>query len=197
MLVATTNRHKLAEYQALFAEHAEIYISLQDAGINDDVAETGTTFEANAVLKAEAYARLSGLPTLADDSGLVVDALDGRPGVYSARYGGPGATSVDQQRLLLAELTAVPWEQRTARFVCVIAYVMPGQVVRTVKGTLEGLISYEPRGSGGFGYDPLLFLPSHGRTVAELSADEKNAISHRAVAAQKLAVLLKEQKGGV
>lgn len=190
LLIATTNQHKLDEYRAIFADLPYTLVNLRDLGITDDVEETGTTFAANARLKAEAYAAQSGLLTLADDSGLVVDALDGRPGVYSARYGGPGVTPAEQHRLVLDELAAKPSAPRTARFVCVIVLAQPGRPTVEVEGTVEGEIAPTPQGTGGFGYDPLFWLPELGLTMAELSAAEKNAISHRGHAAQRAHAVL-------
>ncbi len=153
--------------------------------------ETGSTFEANARLKATAYAQKSGLPTLADDSGLVVDALDGAPGVYSARYAGDSATDADRYQKLLAALEDVPEPARTARFQCVIALAEPdGTIVTTSAGTCEGGIAFAPRGENGFGFDPVFVLAADsghpGRTMAELPEAAKNRISHRAHALQAL-----------
>lgn len=184
LIIATTNQHKLDEYRAIFADLPYTLRSLRDLNITDDVEETGTTFAANAQLKAEAYALQTGSLTLADDSGLEVAALDGRPGIFSARYGGPGATPADQHRLLLSEMAAVPWEQRMARFVCLIALAQPGHPTQLVRGTLPGMLAWEPCGTHGFGYDPLFWLPGYGCTLAELDPAEKNRISHRAQAAQ-------------
>ena len=190
LLIATTNQHKLGEYRAIFADLPYTVVSLRDVGITDDVEETGTTFAANAILKAEAYCKLSGLPTLADDSGLEIAALDGRPGVYSARYGGPGVTPAQQHALVLGELAAKPDADRTARFVCVIALARPGAAVELVEGELVGTIADAPQGTHGFGYDPLFWLPERGCTVAALSDSEKNAISHRGRAAQRAHAVL-------
>jgi len=180
LLVATTNPGKLGEYRDMFTDLAVEWVSLRDVGLADmDVEETGTTFEENARLKADAYCRASGLVTLADDSGLVVDALNGEPGVYSARYGAPSAQS-DQDRytLLLSKLAGVPDAQRSARFVCVVAVAAPHTATITAQGALAGSIGYAPRGTNGFGYDPIVIIPD-GRTVAELPPAEKHAISHR------------------
>jgi XTP/dITP diphosphohydrolase len=157
--------------------------SLADEDIEVSVEESGEDFQTNAILKAKAYAGESGLLTLADDSGLEVDALDGSPGVHTARYGGVDATDEDRYSLLLRNLWSVPWERRTARFRCVIAIAEPGGGVWTAEGACEGFISLEPAGSQGFGYDPVFYVSEHGRTMAELSAEVKNRISHRARAA--------------
>lgn len=191
LLVATTNRGKLAEYRELLADIDVEWVDLQDVGLGTmEVAETEDTFAANAILKARAYCEASGLLTLADDSGLVVDALDGAPGVYSARYGAPEVTT-DRGRYekLLAALQDVPLEKRTARFKCVVALAAPDQEIVTVEGKIEGRIAFSPRGSNGFGYDPV-FLLSDGRTLAELPSAEKNRISHRGNALEKAQPLL-------
>lgn len=193
LLVATTNKGKLAEYRELLADINVEWVDLQDVGLDRmEVAETEDTFAANAILKAHAYCEASGLLTLADDSGLVVDALEGAPGVYSARYGAPEVTT-DRGRYekLLAALQDVPLEKRTARFKCVVALAVPDQEIVTVEGKIEGRIAFSPRGSNGFGYDPV-FLLSDGRTLAELPSAEKNRISHRGNALEKAQPLLIE-----
>lgn len=183
LLIATRNPGKLREFAQIFADLDLALCSLDDLGIDTEVAETGTTFEENARLKAEAYMRLSGLPTLSDDSGLEVAALNGAPGVFSARYG--GVTGSAQLAYLLHQLAGVPLPERSARFVCVIALAHPDGVTACTEGSLPGLIALEPRGTGGFGYDPVFLLPETGQTLAELPPAHKNAISHRAVAARK------------
>ncbi len=193
LLVATHNRGKILEYRALLSDLPLAVTWLDEQGIAEDVEETGATFVANASLKAAAYAQLTGLWTWADDSGLEVDALDGRPGVYSARYGGPGLSDADRYRRLLAELAAIAPEQRTARFRCVIALAIPGGPIYTAEAAVEGLIVDEPRGAHGFGYDPVFFIPEQQRTMAELEPALKNRISHRgraAVEARKIIVSL-------
>lgn len=186
LLVATGNPGKVKEFAALLAGLPCEITGLRQEGIDFEVEETGETFEENARLKAEGYAAASGLLTLADDSGLVVDALGGRPGVQSARYGGPGLSDEDRVRLLLRELEGVPDERRTARFVAVLALVRPGEPARLVRGEVEGRIGYAPRGANGFGYDPVFVLPERGVTTAELPPAEKHAISHRGAAARAM-----------
>lgn len=178
LLIATHNQGKLREYQTLLADLPLTVTSLELEGVTTDVEETGATFAANAILKATAYAQMTGLMTWADDSGIEVDPLDGRPGVYSARYGGVGLT--DQQRYvqILTELHAKP-KPWTARFRCVVALALPDGVVQTVEDRVEGLITDAPRGDQGFGYDPIFFLPDFQCTMAELAPAQKNAISHR------------------
>ncbi|NTV64317.1 MAG: RdgB/HAM1 family non-canonical purine NTP pyrophosphatase [Oscillochloris sp.] len=188
LLIATHNPGKLREYAAIFDGLGLRLRTLDDLGISQDIDETGTTFEANARLKAEGYLALSGLPTLADDSGLEVAALNGAPGVYSARYG--GVKGAAQLQYLLDQLHDIPWHQRLARFVCVIALARPGQPTALAHGTLSGVIELAPRGSGGFGYDPLFYLLDDDKTLAEVTPERKNQISHRAEAARAARAIL-------
>ena len=197
LLVATHNKGKAREYAEILGDLGIAWLTLDEAGVSDDVAETEDTFRGNAVLKATAYAQQTGLLTLADDSGLEVDALGGRPGVLSARYGGPGTTAVDRYQLLLAELAGVPTERRTARFHCVAALAAPdGALLGTADGVCEGVIALEPSGDGGFGYDPVFYLPQYGLTMAQLDAAEKNRISHRGRAAAAIAPQLHRALAG-
>jgi XTP/dITP diphosphohydrolase len=190
LLVATHNQGKIREYRSLLADLPLTVTWLDQEGVTFEVAETGSTFVENACLKAEQYANLTGLWTWADDSGLEVDALGGEPGVYSARYGGPGLTDRDRYLRLLAALADLPSAPRTARFRCVVAIAAPGGPIYTVEGTVEGEIIDTPRGESGFGYDPIFYLPAHGATMAELSPTVKNRISHRGLAAANAARLL-------
>lgn len=193
LLVATHNQGKVREYRALLADLPLEVTYLDAEGITVDVEETGATFAENAILKARFYADLSGLWTWADDSGLVVDALGGAPGVYSARYAGPGASDADRYRKLLAALAAVPWAERTARFCCTVALARPagtGGLVETADGACEGVIAFGPVGDNGFGYDPVFYMPEHGATMAQLDAQVKNRVSHRARAAAAAVPLL-------
>ncbi len=195
LLLATHNLGKIAEYRALLADLPVQIVSLQEAGIDLDVEETGATFEENAILKARAYAALSGLWTWADDSGLEVDALDGAPGIHSARYAGPGASDADRWRKLLADLAALPHADPstwTARFRCVVALAGPDGSVHTTEGALEGRIVPQPQGDHGFGYDPIFLIPEKGQTLAQLPTDYKNLISHRGQAAARARVVLSE-----
>jgi len=196
LLVGTNNRGKVREYEELLANlpgTLQITFPAQE-GLALEVEETGETFEANARIKALAYAQTSGLPCLADDSGLEVDALDGAPGVHSARYAGPGTTDVDRSRKLLDALADTPVGQRSARFHCVVALALPDGTVRTASGTCEGEIGFAPRGEHGFGYDPIFIVEGHGgRTMAELSPDIKNEISHRARALMAIRPILQQQ----
>lgn len=190
LLLATTNRHKVEEFRTILADLPWQIISLNDLHLDMDVEETGTTFAENAVLKALAYARASGILSLADDSGLEIDALEGAPGVYSARFLGPDASYEERFKAILAQLRDVPPSQRTARFRCVITIAEPAGFYRSVDGTIEGIIADAPRGSYGFGYDPIFLVPELGKTTAELLPAQKHAISHRGRAAQKARTLL-------
>jgi XTP/dITP diphosphohydrolase len=174
----------LDEYRAIFADLPFTLLSLHDIQLNMDVEETGTTFQANAELKALAYARASGLLSLADDSGLEIDALDGAPGVYSARFLGPNASYEERFQAIFARLGGLPLEKRSARFQCVITLASPNGYHQSVQGTIEGLITDAPRGTQGFGYDPIFLVPELGKTTAELQPEEKNRISHRGRAAR-------------
>jgi XTP/dITP diphosphohydrolase len=191
ILIATRNPGKLREYRDLLADlstgtESLEWVLLTDIGIETDVEETGQTFEENARLKAAAYSQMSGLLTLADDSGLEVDALDGAPGIKSARYAGPGASDGDRYRKLLHELEGIPLEARTARFRCVVAVSTPEGEIHTASGDCPGQIAFEPRGSFGFGYDPVFYMPDRGLTMAELPPEIKNQISHRARALEAI-----------
>ncbi len=193
LLVATQNQGKVKEYQRLLSDVSAEIIGLHDIGLGDlDVEETGTTFEENALLKAQVYAEASGKIALADDSGLVVDALDGRPGVYSARYGRPEFDDAGRRAYLLEEMQAIPMADRTARFRCVIAVYDPeSKQSYTVDGACEGVILTEERNAGkGFGYDALFQPIGYDKTFAELEPEEKNSISHRGQAAKKLPAIL-------
>jgi XTP/dITP diphosphohydrolase len=180
LLVATHNFGKVKEYADMLSDLDIDWQSLDDIGLAREVEETGSTFLENAVLKASAYARDAGCLTLADDSGLVVDALDGAPGVNTARYGGSELSSRERYEYLLGNLKGVPIEERTARFVCIIALAgVDGEILATAEGTAEGFIALEPVGEGGFGYDPVFYIPQAGKTMAELPPQMKHALSHR------------------
>jgi XTP/dITP diphosphohydrolase len=189
LFVATQNPGKKREYQELLALlEAEIRFP-DDLDLHLDVREDGTTYAQNARKKAKRYASASGLLTVADDSGLEVDALDGAPGVHSARYA--AGSDADRVEALLEDLRGVPWEERTARFRCVLVIVTRADEVCEAEGVCEGVIAHEPRGEQGFGYDPIFYLPEHASTMAQLSRADKNRISHRARAVQKALPLLK------
>lgn len=189
LLLATSNPGKVREFQRLLARAPVEVVTPAEAGITIDVEEDGETYSANAAKKALAYARAGGCLALADDSGIEVDALGGRPGVYSARYGGEGLDDEGRNDLLLRELQDVPDGARTARYQAVVAVAWPDGQVELFCGTFEGQVGRERRGRGGFGYDPL-FVTADGRTAAELSDAEKDAISHRGIAMRSAAEYL-------
>ncbi len=191
IVLATGNKGKIREFSGLFKGVFGKIISLVDLESPPEVVEDGETFRDNALKKARAVSSYSGKPTLADDSGLEVEALGGRPGVYSARYAGKNATDKDNVEKLLTEMSGK--QDREARFVCCLALVFPDGREIVVHGTSEGVISRDPRGEGGFGYDPIFYLPQYGKTMAEIEPELKNAISHRAQAADNLIKLLSEK----
>jgi len=190
LLLATTNQGKAAEYRDLLNGLDFEIVTLDQAGISREADESFNTFEENARHKAAFYAELGGLLTLADDSGLEVDALGGEPGVRSSRYAGDNATDADRVDFLLTKLKDIPYQERTARFRCVIAVARPGGQIETAEGACDGYIATEPRGHNGFGYDPVFYLPEYGKTIAELPPEIKNRISHRGRAAVKMRRLL-------
>lgn len=183
VIIASNNQGKIAEFRDLLGVDFKPLSEMPDP---IEVEETGTTFHANARLKAETIAERYGNVTLADDSGLVVDALDGKPGVYSARYAGEEKNDRRNLEKVLSELKGVPKEKRTARFYCVIALSIPGGTTHFATGTCEGYIIHQPTGTHGFGYDPIFYVPEQMKTLAELTSDQKNKISHRAEAMQDL-----------
>ena len=185
ILLATNNKAKVREYARLLQSIPYQVVSLEDVNISEQVEETGTSFEENAILKAKRYAELSGLTTIADDSGLEVDALGGEPGVRSARYAGKGASDKERIDFLLNKIVDVPWEKRHAQFRCVIAIAFPDGKVQICQGQCRGILTFKPLGDKGFGYDPIFYLPDLHKTMAELSMSEKNAISHRGKAAEE------------
>ena len=182
MILATNNKGKLMEIKKILKEY-EIY-SLKEKNIDIDVVEDENTFYGNALKKAKEIYEISGEPVIADDSGLCVDALDGRPGIYSARYAGENATDSDKNNKLLSELKDVPEKDRTAHFTCAICCILPNGEKIEVEGICEGSIAFEPHGNGGFGYDPIFKYGD--KSYAELSSEEKDAISHRGKALRKL-----------
>ncbi|WP_136516214.1 XTP/dITP diphosphatase [Geomonas edaphica] len=194
LLVASGNKGKLREFGELLRGVVDTILSPADFPDLPDVVEDGATFEENAIKKALSAARCTGRPVLADDSGLCVDYLCGRPGVYSARFAGEGATDADNNALLLRELAGVPAEKRGAAFHCVIALCLPDGTCRTFDGALAGVILEAPRGEGGFGYDPLFMVPEYGQTFSELPMEIKNAISHRGRAMQMLKEALTQSR---
>ncbi|MBS5576283.1 MAG: XTP/dITP diphosphatase [Firmicutes bacterium] len=184
VILASKNPHKLTELSAILSQHGFEIALESEYGLDIDVDETGTTFEENSLLKAEAVMKASGLPVLADDSGLMVDALDGAPGVYSARYGHKSSDG-ERTAFLLENMKDVPDDKRTAKFVCVITCLWPDGRKIVARGECPGVITREVHGENGFGYDPVFYLPELGMTYAELPSEQKNAISHRARALQE------------
>jgi XTP/dITP diphosphohydrolase len=190
LLLATRNAGKAREYSLLLQRSPFELTTLDAEGIQEDIQESGKTFQENASLKAVGYAVDARFLVIADDSGLEVDALGGAPGPLSARFGGKGASDRDKVDLLLSRLRGVPWEKRSARFRCVIAIAAEGKVIGLCEGVCEGIISLEAEGEHGFGYDPVFYLPELRKTMAELSLEEKNRLSHRAKAAEQAVQLL-------
>lgn len=187
IIAATKNKNKVREFKEILPDFD--IITQEEAGIDLDVEETGTTFSENALLKAKAIFEKTGIPALADDSGLEVFALDGAPGVYSARYGGEGLDDRGRLELLLKNMENIEDSRRGAQFVCAIAFVT-GEKTYKAEGVCKGTIIREARGENGFGYDPVFYVPEFGKTTAEMSSDEKNAISHRGKALRALAEML-------
>lgn len=201
LVLATTNAGKVRELRALLARNVYLppltIATPAELGVHiPAIDETGTTFAENAQLKAEAVARATGCLALADDSGLCVDALNGAPGLHSARWAGPDATDAERTAYLLAKLEHVPLEQRTARFVCAASVAFPAGQVYSAEGVCEGIIAILPRGTNGFGYDPVFVIPSLDKTLAELTDAEKNAVSHRALAFTQIADALPKLVSG-
>ena len=185
LLLATRNAGKAREYSLLLQRSPFVLTTLDAEEIQEDVSESGKTLQENARLKAVGYAVDDRFLVMADDSGLEVDALGGAPGPLSARFGGKGASDRDKVDLLLSKLRGVPWEERTARFRCLIAIASERKVIGLCEGVCEGIISFEAEGSRGFGYDPVFYLPELEKTMAQLTLKQKNKVSHRARAAQK------------
>lgn len=190
LLVASNNAHKVVEFRRLFEGLPYELVTPADLGLELDPEETGETFAENARLKALAFAEASGLPAMADDSGIVVDALNGEPGVLSARYGGPGLNDAGRVRLLLANMEGVPDGRRACRFKATLVLVGLDGGELEVEGVCEGRVAYAPAGPNGFGYDPIFFVVAHGKTMAELSDAQKDEISHRGRAARAMVALL-------
>jgi len=191
LLLATTNPGKIREYRSLLGDLGYEIVTLSEEEKNKATTESGNSYEQNAQLKAATYARSTRLITIADDSGLEVDALGGEPGIHSARFAGKDATDADRMRTLLAKLADIPWEKRGAHFRCVIAIVAPEGQSQLCDGECHGTIVFEARGENGFGYDPIFYLPEIGKTMAEISFEMKNQVSHRAQASRKAREVLK------
>ena len=193
VVLASKNPHKLVEIRKITEKFGMELVLESELGVDIEVEETGTTFEENSLLKAEAVMKATGLPALADDSGICVDALGGEPGIYSARYGfDPTLDDFGRLRLLLKNTEAVPDGKRQAQFVCVISFVTPEGKVIQARGEIHGELLRAPAGAGGFGYDPIFYYPPFGKSLAEVSPEEKNSVSHRANALKVLYEKLKE-----
>ena len=196
IIFATGNAGKMKEIRMILADLGMEILSMKEAGINIDIAEDGVTYEENALLKARAVAAYAASDiVLADDSGLEIDYLNKEPGVYSARYMGEDTPYSVKNANLISRLEGVPDEKRTARFVCAIAAVLPGGREMTTRATIEGRIGYEEKGEGGFGYDPIFYVPQLKKTTAELTGEEKNLVSHRGKALQLMKEELKKNEG--
>lgn len=193
LIFATGNEHKMVEIREILGELPVEILSMKDVGIKADIVENGNTFEENALIKAKEVCKLAGEMVLADDSGLEIDYLNGEPGIYSARYMGEDTSYHIKNQNLIDRLEGVPDEKRTARFVCAIAAAFPDGRSFVVRGTIEGIIGYEERGTNGFGYDPIFYLPEYGCTTAELDPEKKNELSHRGKALRLMREII-EQK---
>ena len=185
IIIATNNKNKVREMKEKLSKFGIEVLSQSEAGVNIDVEETGTTFKENAEIKAEAIYNLLHKPVIADDSGLCIDYLDGAPGIYSHRFAGEGATDLDRINKALKELDGVPIEKRTARFECCVCYIDENGEKHFFEDKAEGIIGYEPKGTNGFGFDPIFHFEGGERTFAEFSPEEKNAVSHRGKAVAK------------
>jgi XTP/dITP diphosphohydrolase len=192
LLLASSNPGKIREYRLLLGDLGYQIVTLSEHGISKVTTESGNTYEQNAEMKATTYAKLSQLITLADDSGLEVDALHGKPGIHSARFAGKNATDADRVTKLLAMMGGIPWDRRTAHFKCVIAIATPEGELRLCQGKRHGIIAFEAKGKNGFGYDPIFYLTELAKTMAELPLELKNQLSHRGQAAQKARNILNQ-----
>lgn len=191
IIFATANAGKMREIREILADLPVQVVSMKEAGIQADIVEDGKTFSENAVIKAKAIMEMTGEVVLADDSGLEIDYLNKEPGIYSARYMGEDTSYRVKNANLIARLSGVPDEKRTARFVCAIAAAFPDGTVKITEGTIEGRIGYEEKGENGFGYDPIFYVPEYGCSTAQLSEEEKNKISHRGKALTNMKEILK------
>lgn len=194
LLAATNNPHKLTEFRRILGPLGVDVVTPADLGISLEVEENGATFAENAGIKARAFHEAGGLPALADDSGLVVDALGGEPGIYSARYGGPGLNDADRTALVLRRMEGIAGEQRTARFIAAIVLVAPGKEPLLFEGTVEGTIADRARGDNGFGHDPIFYYPPFGCTFGEAAPEAKDSVSHRARALAALGHYLRQSE---
>lgn len=194
MIFATTNQGKVKEIKAILGDIGEEILSLKEAGIAADIVENGSTFEENAIIKARTIMELTGQLVLADDSGLEVDAMNGEPGIYSARFMGENTSYDIKNKAILEALRDVKGKDRSARFVCAIAAAFPDGEIITTRGTIEGIIADEPAGDNGFGYDPIVYVPEYGMTTGQMKPEQKNEISHRGKALTAMKKILMERK---
>lgn len=193
IILATGNKNKIREIKEKFSSIGKLSItSLEELDNIPEIEENASTFEGNALIKAKAICSFTGFPAMADDSGLVIDALNGEPGVYSARYGGANLSDIEKNSLVLSKMKNIPEKKRSARFVCAVALAFPDGKTYTAQGECLGIISKTPVGEKGFGYDPIFYIPESGKTMAQLSPDEKNRISHRGKAIEKIYEILKD-----
>lgn len=193
IIFATKNQHKMIEIRQILADLPYEVVSMEEVGVDIDVVEDGSTFEENALKKATEIAAVTGQIVLADDSGLVVDYMNGEPGIYSARFGGVDTSYGIKNQMIIDRLADAKEEERTARFVCVIAASLPDGTTETVRGTIEGVIAYEEHGVNGFGYDPIFYVPEEGCTTAEMAPEKKNSISHRGNALRMMKEVLADR----
>lgn len=196
LIFATGNEGKMKEIRMILADLPTEVLSMKEAGIQADIVEDGTTFEENALIKARKVAEISGCAAMADDSGLEVDYLDKAPGIYSARFLGEDTSYRIKNQYIIDKLDGVEGDARSARFVCAIALALPDGRTFTTRATIEGVVAKEERGEGGFGYDPIMYIPEYGKTTAELSPEEKNEISHRGKALRQMKELMNSEKEG-
>ena len=190
VIFATTNKNKVREVNMMMKDFDVELQTMGEAGINIDIVEDGTTFEENAIIKAKTIMEITGEIAIADDSGLEVDYLDGAPGIYSARFLGEDTSYDIKNNYIIDKLKDAKGKERSARFVCAVAAAFPDGQTKVIRGTMEGIIGYEIKGENGFGYDPIFYLPQYGKYSAELSSDEKNAISHRGEALRRIREVL-------
>ncbi len=193
MIFATTNKGKMKEIKMILGGLQEEIISMEEAGIQINIVEDGSSFEENSIIKAKAIMELTGEIVLADDSGLEVDAMDKQPGIYSARFMGEETSYKVKNQAIIDNLKGLEGDKRSARFVCVITAAFPNGEIITTKGTIEGIIAKTPRGNNGFGYDPIVYVPEYGQTTGEMDADLKNKISHRGKALEEMRKILVER----
>ena len=193
IIFATTNENKVREVNMMMKDFDVELCTLKQAGIDVDIVEDGTTFEENAVIKAKTIMEMTGEIAIADDSGLEVDYLDKAPGIYSARFLGEDTPYEEKNQYIIDKLAQAEGDDRSARFVCAMAVAYPDGEIRTCKGTIEGVIAYEQKGSNGFGYDPIVYVPEYGMTTGEMAPEVKNSISHRGKALEQMKEILKER----